>query len=150
MILIPSPDWINSPIHVSNITSPWLIYIVCISESRLDSSTPDIELDIPGYDTYHLDHTNKLGGGICTFAEQNLKAECLQHPSSIASSGLHQLWLRTQAGNCRPSLYVQSIGPVSINGLLWHWVMWCPNFCDANELGNLHLGRPTLQFVKLI
>ena len=73
--------------------------ILCVSESWLDSSISDIELDIPGYNIYRLDRTNKPGGSVCTFVKQNLKVECLQHLSSIASSGLHQLWLKSQAGN---------------------------------------------------
>ncbi|XP_068750911.1 uncharacterized protein [Montipora capricornis] len=87
--------------------------ILCISESWLDNSISDIELDIPGYDIHRLDRTNKLGGGVCTFVKQNLKVECLQHLSSIASSGLHQLWLKIQAGNCRSFLICTVYRPLS-------------------------------------
>ena len=44
--------------------------ILCVSESWLDSSISDIELDIPGYNIYRLDCTNKPGGGVCTFVKQ--------------------------------------------------------------------------------
>lgn len=87
--------------------------ISCVSESCLDSSISDIELDIPGYGIYRLDRTNKLGGGVCTFVKQNLKVECLQHLSCIASSGLPQLWLRIQAGNCRSFLICTVYRPPS-------------------------------------
>ena len=50
--------------------------ILCISESWLDDSISDIELDIPGYDIHRLDRTNTLGGGVCTFVKQNLKVDC--------------------------------------------------------------------------
>jgi len=88
--------------------------ILCISESWLDNSTSDIELDIPGYDIHRLDRTNKLRGGVCTFVKQNLKVECLQHLSSITSSGLHQLWLKIQAGNCRSFLICTVYRPPSV------------------------------------
>ena len=87
--------------------------ILCVSESWLDSSISDIELDIPGYNIYRLDRTNKPGGGVCTFVKQNLKVECLQHLSSIASSGLHQLWLKIQAGNYRSFLICTVYRPPS-------------------------------------
>ena len=87
--------------------------ILCISESWLDNSISDIELDIPGYDIHRLDRTNKLGGGVCTFVKQNLKVECLQHLSSIASSGLHQLWLKIDSGNCRSFLICTVYRPPS-------------------------------------
>ena len=79
----------------------------------MDNSISDIELDIPGYDIHRLDRTNKLGGGVCAFVKQNLKVECLQHLSSIASSGLHQLWLKIQAGNCRSFLICTVYRPPS-------------------------------------
>ena len=87
--------------------------ILRVSESWLNSSISDIELDIPGYNIYCLDRTNKPGGSVCTSVKQNLKVECLQHLSSITSSGLHQLWLKSQAGNYRSFLICTVYRPPS-------------------------------------
>ena len=36
-----------------------------ISESWLDASVSDLEIEVPGYNIYRVDQSNKTGGGIC-------------------------------------------------------------------------------------
>ena len=39
--------------------------IFTVSETWLDYSITDLEVEIPGYDVYRLDHHEKTGGGVC-------------------------------------------------------------------------------------
>ena len=72
--------------------------IFTISETWLNSLVTDVEEEIPGFNIYRLDRTNKLGRGVCAFVKQSYKVECLSELSSISPSGLHQLWLTIQTG----------------------------------------------------
>ena len=49
--------------------------IFTISESWLDDSVTDREVEIPGYDIYRVDRLNKNGGGICVYVLQSFKTE---------------------------------------------------------------------------
>lgn len=48
-----------------------------ISESRLDSSVNDLELEVPNYDLYRIDRQKKKGGGVCVYGSRNYKTEFL-------------------------------------------------------------------------
>ena len=45
--------------------------IFTISETWLDNSVTDVELEVPGYKLYRVDRENKKGGGICVYVLQN-------------------------------------------------------------------------------
>ena len=68
--------------------------IFTISEAWSDSTVLDAEVEIPGYNIYHLDHLNKIGCGVCAFVRGHYKVECMDDLSKISSTGLHQLCLK--------------------------------------------------------
>ena len=41
--------------------------VFTISESWLDVSVSDLEIEVPGYNIYRVDRSNKTGGGICAY-----------------------------------------------------------------------------------
>jgi len=75
--------------------------ILTISESWLDNSVTNLELEIPGYGLYHVDRQDKKGGGVCVYILQNYKTEVLWDISGILDAGFHQLWITVQVHNLR-------------------------------------------------
>ena len=76
-------------------------YIFTISETWLDKSITNSEIEFPRYSLYRLDRDGKRGGSVCAYVNQNLKCEPMKELSYIAESGLHQLWLKIQFANFR-------------------------------------------------
>ena len=87
------------------------IDIFTISESWLDSSVSDAEVEFPGYILHRLDRVNKHGGGVCAFVRQEYRAERLSDISYISESGLHQLWLKIQVRNFKSFLVCTAYRP---------------------------------------
>ena len=75
--------------------------IFTISETWLDNSITDTEIEFPGYGLFRLDRDGKRGGGVCAYINQSFKCETVNELSYIADSGLHQLWLQIQVMNFR-------------------------------------------------
>jgi hypothetical protein len=74
--------------------------IFTISETWLNKTVTDVEVEIPGYMICQLDRENKLGGGVCAFVKEGYKVDRLCELLLISESGLHQLWwLKIQNGN---------------------------------------------------
>ena len=70
--------------------------IFTVSETWLNSTVSDIELEFLGFNILRLDRETKTGGGVCIFVKQDFKVERLQDLSFIAESGLHMLWVKIQ------------------------------------------------------
>lgn len=70
------------------------IDIFTISESWLDSSVSEAEVEFPGYILRRLDRVKKHGGGVCAFVRQEYRPEQSSNISFISDSGSHQLWLK--------------------------------------------------------
>lgn len=66
------------------------------SETCLNSSITDLELEIPGYDLYRVDRNTKPGGGEGVYARQTYKVKVVEEISNISDNGLHQLWINLQ------------------------------------------------------
>lgn len=88
-------------IEVKQIVLENKIDIFTVSETWLDNSIPNLELEIPGFSIYHLDRQNKKGGGVCVYAQQTYKMELFKDISYICDSGFHQLWIKVQVRNLR-------------------------------------------------
>ena len=73
--------------------------IFTISETWLNKTVADVEVEFPGYTIHRLDREKKLGGGVCAYVKEGYKIDRLNELSSISDSGLHQMWLKIQAGN---------------------------------------------------
>ena len=78
--------------------------IFTVSETWLDSTVSDIEVEFPGFHFHRLDRNIQTGGGVCIFTKQGFKVERLHELSYIAASGLHMLWVKIQIRNWRSFL----------------------------------------------
>uniref|UniRef100_A0A6P8INI3 Uncharacterized protein LOC116303067 n=1 Tax=Actinia tenebrosa TaxID=6105 RepID=A0A6P8INI3_ACTTE len=67
--------------------------VFTISETWLDNSVSNLEVEIPGYNVFRVDRQNKRGGGVCSYAKQSFKTQVLNEISGISNGGLHQLWM---------------------------------------------------------
>ena len=89
--------------------------IFTVSETWLNSSVTDLEIEIPGYAIYRIDRQAKVGGGVCAYVSRNYRTEYLSDISLITASGFHQLWLKIHVRNmksfivCTTLLYLVSI-----------------------------------------
>jgi hypothetical protein len=70
--------------------------ILTISETWFNSSVSNASVALDGYKLYRLDRLRKVGGGVCAYIRNNLKAKILKTISEITTSGFHQLWLNVQ------------------------------------------------------
>lgn len=71
------------------------------SETWLNSSITDLELEIPGYDLYRVDRNTKPGGGVGVYARQTYKVKVLEEISNISDNGIHQLRINLQVRNLK-------------------------------------------------
>ena len=70
--------------------------VLVISESWLNSTTTDAEVEIAGYKITRLDRTKKIGGGVCVYIRLSLKIKRLKEMSVTSETGFQQLWVQTQ------------------------------------------------------
>ena len=75
------------------------IDIFTISESWLDSSVSEADVEFPGYILRRLDRVKKHGGGVCAFVRREYRSEQSSNISFISDSGSHQLWLKIHVQN---------------------------------------------------
>ena len=75
--------------------------VFTISESWLDVSVSDLEIEVPGYNIYRVDRSNKTGGGICAYVLNTYCTELMGDISDISTTGFHQLWLKIQVRNLK-------------------------------------------------
>ena len=71
------------------------------SETWLNSSITDLELEIPGYDLYRVDRNTKPGGGVGVYVRQTYKVKVVEEISNISDNGLHQLSINLQVRNLK-------------------------------------------------
>lgn len=88
--------------------------ILTISESWLDNSVTNLELEIPGYDLYRVDRQDKKGGGVCVYILQSYKTEVLWDISGISDTGFHQLWIKVQVRNLRSLVICTAYRPPDV------------------------------------
>ena len=74
--------------------------IFTISESWLDKSVSNAELDIHGYSLHRQDRLDAKGGGVCAFVKNNIKVLQLSDISTI-NNGFQQFWLQVQLNKCK-------------------------------------------------
>ena len=70
--------------------------IFAVSESWLDSTVINAEIEIEGYKLSRLDRLKKVGGGVCVYTRTSLKSAVMKDLTGISASGFHQLWLQIQ------------------------------------------------------
>ena len=70
--------------------------ILAVSESWLNSTTTNAEIEISGYKIHRLDRKHKKGGRVCIYTRKDFKVTMLKEFSYISTSDFHQLWLKMQ------------------------------------------------------
>ena len=75
--------------------------VLVISESWLNSTTTDAEVEIAGYKITRLDRTKKIGGGVCVYTRLSLKIKRLKDMSVTSETGFQQLWVQIQLEKLR-------------------------------------------------
>ena len=85
--------------------------IFTISETWLNSSVSDLEIEIPGYIIYRIDRQTKNGGGVCAYVSRNYRTEYLSNISLITASGFHQLWLKIHVRNMKSFIVCTTYRP---------------------------------------
>ena len=88
--------------------------VFTISETWLNCSVSDLEIEIPGYDVFRVDRQDKRGGGVCIYARHGFKTEVLHDISGISETGLHQLWIKIQVRNLKSFLVCTTYRPPNV------------------------------------
>ena len=70
--------------------------IIAISETWLNSTVTNAEIEIECFKVIRLDRLHKIGGGVCAYVRSNIKCFKIKHLSTISEDNFHQLWLRIQ------------------------------------------------------
>ena len=55
--------------------------IFAVSETWLDNSITDTEIELPGYGLFRLDRDGKRGGGVCAYINKSFKCETVNELS---------------------------------------------------------------------
>ena len=85
--------------------------VLALSESWLNSTMTNAEVEIDGYKLTRLDRLGKIGGGVCAYTRSSLKVKRLKDMSEISESGFHQLWMQIQLKKLRSMLLCVAYRP---------------------------------------
>ena len=78
--------------------------VFAVSESWLNSTVSNAEVEIEGYKLSRLDRTTKSGGGVRVYTRILLKVNIVTELTEISPSGSHQLWMQIQFRNLKSIL----------------------------------------------
>ena len=70
--------------------------IFTASETWLNSTVNNADVNISGYKLFRGDRRHKRGGGVCAYIRDNLKRKEVTDLSSTSENGFQQLWVRIQ------------------------------------------------------
>ena len=87
----------NNLIQLRQLTYKQQYDILTISESWLNSTVKNSDVQIEGYKLLCLDRLGKQGGGVCVYTRTSLKTNIIKDISEISQTGFHQLWLQIQS-----------------------------------------------------
>ena len=109
--------------------------IIAISESWLNSTVTNAEIEIEGFKVIRLDRLHKIGGGVCAYVRSNIKCFKMKHLSTISEDNFHQLWLRIQFKKLKSFLICVTYRPpeCSLNCFESHFK---PAYTEAPVLEN--------------
>ena len=85
--------------------------IFVVSESWLNSTVSNAEVEIQGYRLSRLDRKKKPGGGVCVYTRASLKVKILKELTELSQSGFHQLWMKIQHKNMKSILVCATYRP---------------------------------------
>ena len=112
--------------------------VLAVSESWLNSTVTNAEIEIEGYKLTRLDRLNKTGGGVCVFTKAALKVKRLKDISGISELGFHQLWMQIQLNRLKSLVFCVTYRPD-----------YCPVSCLVDDFMDnysqaLILGKPLM------
>ena len=99
------------------------IEVIALSETWLNTTIPNIEINIEGYTLYRQDRLHKRGGGVVAYVRKDIKVTILKEISSVSTDLFHQLWLKLQHKKSRSIVMCVSYRPPD-----------CPLSCFENNL----------------
>ena len=85
--------------------------ILCLNETKVDSTVSDSAISVPGYNIFRQDRTCH-GGGVMILAADHLTTKKLSHVSKKSNE---TLWLEVKRKNCK-SVYVCSVYRPPVKG----------------------------------
>ena len=71
-------------------------HIITLSETWLNESVKNAEVEIEGYKIFRLDRKGKRCGGVCAYIRTPLKVHILKDLSGTSTNWFQQLWLQVQ------------------------------------------------------
>ena len=71
-------------------------HMIILSETWLNKSVKNADVEIKGYKIFRLDRNDKRGGGVCAYIRSPLKAQILKDLSGTSATWFQQLWLQVQ------------------------------------------------------
>ena len=83
-------------IQIRNLARDKSYEVISLSETWLNSSVKNAEINIEGYKLFRQDRQGMRGGGVGVYIRVPLKAKVLKDMWSTSNSGFHQLWLQVQ------------------------------------------------------
>ena len=87
------------------------IDVLTVSETWLNTSVTNKEIEIEGYKLHRLDWVHKKGGGLCAYIRKDIKSLILKDLSYISETNFHQLWIKLQHKKSKSLLVCVSYRP---------------------------------------
>ena len=108
--------------------------ILALSESWLNSTVTNAEVEIEGFKLTRLDRLGKTGGGVCVYSKSSIKVKCLKNITGISEFGFHQLWMLIQLRKLRSILLCVPYRPDYCPTSTFHDI-FMENYIHALTLG---------------
>ena len=108
--------------------------ILALSESWLNSTVTNAEVEIEGFKLTRLDRLGKTGGGVCVYSKSSIKVKCLKNITGISEFGFHQLWMLIQLRKLRSILLCVTYRPDYCPTSTFHDI-FMENYIHALTLG---------------
>ncbi|CAB4034843.1 Hypothetical predicted protein, partial [Paramuricea clavata] len=107
-----------------------------VSETWLNTSVTNKEIEIEGYKLHRLDRLHKKGGGVCVYIRKDIKSLVLKDLSYISETNFHQLWIKLQHKKSKSLLVCVSYRPPD-SPLDCFEKYFNPNYVHALTMGKL-------------
>ena len=112
------------------------IDVLTVSETWLNTSVTNKEIEIEGYKLHRLDRLHKKGGGVCAYIRKDIKSLVLKDLSYISETNFHQLWIKLQHKKSKSLLVCVSYRPPD-SPLDCFEKYFKPNYVHALTMGKL-------------
>ncbi|CAB4010846.1 Hypothetical predicted protein, partial [Paramuricea clavata] len=112
------------------------IDVLIVSETWLNTSVTNKEIEIEGYKLHRLDRLHKKGGGVCAYIRKDIKSLVLKDLSYISETNFHQLWIKLQHKKSKSLLVCVSYRPPD-SPLDCFEKYFKPNYVQALTMGKL-------------